>query len=144
MGLAEPGWRRSDDPRHAAGQRGRDGREERGREGSALNEQPQVPGEDDEEPLGPRRYPSTIGGAFYIGILLIILTGLVVASLSEWRTGLRIVSAGLGLAAALRLVLPDRDAGMLAVRHRVLDVALLVILAVALFVLVATIPEQPV
>ena len=76
--------------------------------------------------------------------MLIILAGLFVASLSEWRTGLRIVSAGLGLAAALRLVLPDRDAGMLAVRHRVLDVALLVILAVTLFVLVATIPEQPV
>ena len=73
-----------------------------------------------------------------------MLAGLIVTGVSDWRLGLRLVSGGLALAAVLRLVLPDRDAGMLAVRHRVLDVALLVVLAVALFVLVATIPDQPV
>ncbi len=75
---------------------------------------------------------------------MVVLAGLIVTGVSDWRLGLRLVSGGLALAAVLRLVLPDRDAGMLAVRHRVLDVALLVVLAVALFVLVATIPDQPV
>jgi len=68
--------------------------------------------------------------------------GLVVASASDWRTGLRIVSAALLVAGGLRLVLPERDAGMLAVRHRFLDVGILVAVAVGLIVLAGTIPEQ--
>ena len=44
----------------------------------------------------------------------------------------------------LRLVLPEDDAGMLAVRHRALDVAFLVLIGTALFVLASTIPDQPV
>lgn len=66
-----------------------------------------------------------------------------VAVLSDWRTGIRIVCGALAFAAAARLVLPDRDAGMLAVRHRFLDVGTLLTIAVALVVLTATIPDQP-
>ncbi|WP_408896568.1 DUF3017 domain-containing protein [Nocardioides sp. R1-1] len=90
----------------------------------------------------PRRYPSTIGGACYIAVLVVVGVGLVVAAASDWRVGLRIMSGGLAGAGALRLVLPERDAGMLAVRHRLLDVGILVGVAVVLFLLAGTIPEQ--
>ncbi|WP_186449650.1 MULTISPECIES: DUF3017 domain-containing protein [unclassified Nocardioides] len=96
------------------------------------------------EPPAPRRYPSTIGGALYIVVVALTIVGVVVAAASDWRTGIRIVAGALTAAAAGRLVLPDRDAGMLAVRHRVLDVAILVVIAGALFVLAASIPDQPV
>ncbi|KRC46545.1 MULTISPECIES: DUF3017 domain-containing protein [unclassified Nocardioides] len=81
---------------------------------------------------------------FYLVVLLVTGGGLAVAALDEWRTGIRIVSGALLLAAVLRLVLPDRDAGMLAVRHRALDVGILVLIAAALLFLAATIPDQPV
>ncbi|GAA4076964.1 DUF3017 domain-containing protein [Nocardioides kongjuensis] len=140
MGLAQPGRRRSDDPRDAAGQRGLHGREAGcEREGSALNDEPH---ETPELPEEPRRYPSTIGGACYIAVLLVVGVGLVVAAASDWRVGLRIMSGGLLVAAALRLGLPEKDAGMLAVRHRFLDVGILVAVAVGLILLAGSIPEQ--
>ena len=61
----------------------------------------------------------------------------------DWRLGLRVVSAALAAAAFLRLVLPQRDAGMLAVRPRLVDVLLLGGVAVTLFVLAVNIPDQP-
>ncbi|HWJ08949.1 MAG TPA: DUF3017 domain-containing protein [Nocardioides sp.] len=153
VGLAQPGWRRTDDARHAARQRRPHGREAGpglSAKGSALNEEPQVegepgePGDPGEEPPAPRRYPSTIGGGFYLLILATTVAGVIVAGTSDWRTGVRLIGASLAFAAALRLVLRDRDAGMLAVRHRALDVAILVVLSVVLFVLAASIPDQPV
>ena len=53
------------------------------------------------------------------------------------------IGGALLLAAAVRLVLADRDAGMLAVRHKSVDVALLVVLGVALIFLAGSIPNQP-
>ncbi|MFC5727678.1 MULTISPECIES: DUF3017 domain-containing protein [Nocardioides] len=70
--------------------------------------------------------------------------GIVIAVVDDWRNGVRTISGALGFAALLRLLLPDRDAGMLAVRHRLLDVGILAALAVTLFVLAISIPEQPV
>ncbi len=62
----------------------------------------------------------------------------------DWRLGVRILAASLAAAAGLRLVLPKRDAGMLAVRHRLLDVFLLGGVSVVLFALATSIPDQPV
>ena len=90
-----------------------------------------------------RRYPSTIGGAFYLVVLLITVAGLVVAALSDWRVGIRMLGGALLLAATVRVVLSPRDAGMLAVRHKALDVALLAGLGVALIFLSTSIPDQP-
>ncbi|MFD1246609.1 DUF3017 domain-containing protein [Nocardioides ginsengisoli] len=70
--------------------------------------------------------------------------GLVVVALTEWRLGLRIIAGALGVAALLRLSLPEKDAGMLAVRHRLLDVGILLGVAIALVFLAGSIPEQPV
>ena len=90
-----------------------------------------------------RRHPSTIGGAIYLVILLVAAAAIVVTALRDWRVGIRIFSGALGVAALARLVLPRRDAGMLAVRHRLVDVGLLVGVGVVLWVLVETIPNQP-
>ena len=97
------------------------------------------PPEDDE----PRRYPSTIGGAFYLLVLGVVAVAMVVVALDEWRTGVRLMGGALLFAAAVRLVLRRRDAGMLAVRHKVLDAAVLVVLGVSLIFLAGSIPDQP-
>jgi hypothetical protein len=90
-----------------------------------------------------RRYPSTIGGAFYLSILVAAGTALVIAARSDWRLGIQILGGAILVAALLRLILASRDAGMLAVRHRALDVLLLTGAGVALIVLAANIPDMP-
>jgi hypothetical protein len=99
-----------------------------------------------EEPLPdeePRRYPSTIGGAFYICILIATGAALVVAARNDWRVGVQILGGAVLVAALLRLILATRDAGMLAVRHRAIDVFLLTSAGLALIVLAGSIPNQP-
>ncbi len=114
-------------------------------------EAPLVPGEEPGEglevaepaELEERRYPSTIGGLFYLLILATATTGVVLAYVDDWRLGVRVLGGGLVGASALRLVLPQRDAGMLAVRHRLTDVLLLLATGLALFFLSGDIPDQP-
>ena len=93
-------------------------------------------------PVEERRHPSTIGGALYIAVVVIVVAGLAL-TLSDWRVGIKVVAGALSGAALARLVLPRRDAGMLAVRHRAVDVTLLTGVAAALWLLAETIPNQP-
>ena len=72
-----------------------------------------------------RRYPSTIGGAFYLLVLAIAAAGIAIVWTGDWRLGIRCLAGALCFAALLRLVLPARDAGMLAVRNRFFDSILL-------------------
>jgi hypothetical protein len=112
-----------------------------------------APGEDDEPTTydegddaieeEPRRYPSTIGGACYLAILAAAGVALVIAARSDWRLGMQILGGSLLVAALLRLVLANRDAGMLAVRNRFLDASLLIGTGVALITLAASIPDMP-
>ena len=95
------------------------------------------------DPEEPRRYPSTLGGAFYLLVLGVIAVAMVIVVLDEWRTGIRLMGGALIFAAAVRLVLRRRDAGMLAVRHKVLDAAILIVLGGALIFLAGSIPDQP-
>lgn len=91
-----------------------------------------------------RRYPSTIGGLFYLGVLGAASLGVALAWLGDdWRLGVTWISGSLLAAAGLRLVLPTRDAGMLAVRHRLVDVVLLGTVGGVLLFLARTIPNQP-
>ena len=111
----------------------------------AEPDEPGEPGEPLEhaelaEPNGDRRYPSTIGGAFYLLILAATGVGIGAAYLDDWRLGIRIMGGALIGAATLRLVLRQRDAGMLAVRHRLIDVALLAAMGAALIFLAGDIP----
>jgi hydrogenase maturation factor len=75
---------------------------------------------------------------------VVTLAGIVMTWRShDWRLGIRVVAGALTAAAVLRLLLPQKDAGMLAVRHRLFDVAVVGVIAVALFVLASSIPDQP-
>ncbi len=91
----------------------------------------------------PRRYPSTIGGLLYLVALGAVLAGIGISVLDDWRLGVRWVAAGLAFAATCRLLLPTRQAGMLAVRHRAVDVLMLLGVAGALWFLAGDIPNQP-
>ncbi len=112
---------------------------------SRVDERVEAAGEEPAEPAEPeeRRYPSTIGGALYLGILVTTTIGFGIILGGSWRLGIRWLAGSLLAAAALRLVLRQRDAGMLAVRHRFVDCTLLTAVGAALLFLAETIPEQP-
>lgn len=93
---------------------------------------------------GVRRHPSTIGGAVYLVVLAATVGGLIVVALGHWRTGIHWVAGALLTAAAMRLVLRRRDAGMLAVRSRLFDAGLLAAVGTVLWFLASTIPDRPV
>ena len=95
------------------------------------------------DPEEPRRYPSTLGGAFYLLVLGVIAVAMVIVVLDEWRTGIRLMGGALIMAAAVRLVLRTRDAGMLAVRHKLFDALVLIVLGGSLIFLAGSIPDQP-
>jgi len=95
-----------------------------------------------EEQEAERRYPSTIGGAFYIVVLALSAVGIAIVWSGDWRLGIRCLAGALCFAALLRLGLPARDAGMLAVRNRFFDTVLLGGAGVAIFFLATTIPAR--
>jgi hypothetical protein len=90
-----------------------------------------------------RRRPSTIGGAVYLGVLAAAGVGLGIVSHGDWRLGVKWIGASLVVAALVRLALPAREAGMLAVRRRLTDVGILAAVGVALWFLSTSIPNQP-
>ena len=75
-----------------------------------------------------------------LAVLLVVGVGLVVLTFDHWRTGIVIVGLALIGAAVLRLLLPVRRVGFLAVRRRPVDVVLLAGTGLALTVIVLTIP----
>ena len=106
-----------------------------------MNDQPPpdlVPPEE-----APRRYPSTIGGVLYLVVLLGVGVGIWLAWAGDWRLGVKLFGCALIAASAFRLLLPHRDAGMLAVRHRLVDVVLLSGTGAVLIFLSESIPNQP-
>lgn len=118
-----------------------------------IEMEPDQPVEPREEPLDEgalpeqpaeeaevHRYPSTIGGACYVGLLGLAIAGVVLAACGHWRSGVQMLAAALVCAALLRAVLRDVDAGMLAVRNRWLDVSLLLVAGGVLWFLAVTIP----
>lgn len=69
------------------------------------------------------------------------LAGIVyAAALHHWRRGLYVVAAALLLGAVLRLVLPTRRIGSLAVRSRAVDVLTLSVLAGGVAFLASAVP----
>lgn len=55
-----------------------------------------------------------------VGLIVIAAFGLVIAG--YWRRGALVLAVGVGVAAALRISLPDERAGLLVVRSRMVDV----------------------
>jgi hypothetical protein len=90
-----------------------------------------------------RRYPSTIGGFFYLLVLAATGIGIWISWSDDWRWGVKWIGAALILAGLVRLVLRQRDAGMLAVRKRWIDVLMLVGGGATLIFLSESIPNQP-
>ncbi|MFC0114883.1 DUF3017 domain-containing protein [Kibdelosporangium aridum] len=57
-------------------------------------------------------------------VLLIVVIGLALIAMYYWRRGTSLIGGALLVAAALRLLLPDSKAGLLAVRKRRVDILL--------------------
>lgn len=70
----------------------------------------------------------------------VVLVGLLVVAMGHFRRGTVLLSFGVALALFLRLLLSQDDAGMLAVRSKRVDVAVLAVLAVATSLLSLWVP----
>jgi hypothetical protein len=75
-----------------------------------------------------------------LAVLVAVGLGLLVVTFDYWRRGLVLIGLALIGAAVLRLLLPVRRAGFLAVRSRPLDVVLLAGTGLALTVIALAIP----
>jgi Protein of unknown function (DUF3017) len=75
-----------------------------------------------------------------LAVLVAVAVGLLVVTLDHWRRGIVIVGLALIGGAVLRLLLPVRRVGFLAVRSRPVDVVLMAGTGLALTVIVLTIP----
>jgi hypothetical protein len=75
-----------------------------------------------------------------LAVLAVVAVGLLVVTFDHWRRGIVIVGLALIGGAVLRLLLPVRRVGFLAVRSRPVDVVLLAGTGLALTVIVLTIP----
>lgn len=72
-----------------------------------------------------------------VGLIFAAAFGLVAASF--WRRGALLIGVGAGVAAVLRLVLPDERAGLLVLRGRSLDLATMATAAAVMLYIAATI-----
>jgi hypothetical protein len=89
-----------------------------------------------DHPVVPRRRwrPPVIREPL-VAILAVVAAGLWLVWAHHPRKGLATIALALAASALLRLVLPPRDAGLLVVRSRILDVSVLVVLASVVAVL---------
>jgi hypothetical protein len=88
------------------------------------------------EPVIPRRrWRPPILREPLVFILAAVGVGLWLVVAHHPRKGLGTIALALAVAALLRLVLPPRDAGLLVVRHRFVDVSILLVMAGAVVVL---------
>jgi hypothetical protein len=81
-----------------------------------------------------RQWPITV-------VLVGVVAALLLVAFNSFRLGAVLLAASVLLAAFLRLLLPDEDAGLLVVRTKRIDVGLLAVMGVALSVLAFWVPE---
>ena len=74
-------------------------------------------------------------------VLALAALGLLLVTVVDWQVGAFVLGLALLLAAALRLTLPVRSAGWLAVRTRGVDAFVLLALGFGVVVLANTIPR---
>lgn len=91
---------------------------------------------DDEAGVGVRELPAGL-------VLLAVAVGIGITVLADWRAGCYVVGVALLVAAGLRTSLPERSAGLLAVRGRGLDAALLLLLGTGVLLLANSVPTPP-
>ena len=75
-----------------------------------------------------------------LAVLVTVGVGLLLVTFEHWRRGLIVVGVALVGGAALRLLLPVRRVGFLAVRSRTIDVLLLAGTGVTLAIVALAIP----
>lgn len=75
-----------------------------------------------------------------LAVLAVVAVGLALVAVEHWRRGLTVMGLALVGAALLRLFLPERRVGFLAVRSRPVDVVLLAAAGVALTTISLAIP----
>ena len=73
-------------------------------------------------------------------VLLVVAAGMVLVAVEYWRRGLIVMGLAVTGAGLLRLVLPVRRAGFLAVRSRVIDLVLYLGTGLTLTVIAVLIP----
>ncbi len=87
-------------------------------------------------PLPPRPWYLQIAGQWPLFLSLsVVAAGILVAGVGYWRRGSSIAGAGVLVAAALRLVLPEKKVGLLESRSKAIDVAVTTILGVGIILL---------
>jgi hypothetical protein len=75
-------------------------------------------------------------------VLGVVAAGLVLGVLTDFRAGAVLIGVGLLLAAGLRLSLSARRAGLLVVRTRAFDAAVLLVLGFAVVALALAVPTR--
>lgn len=75
-----------------------------------------------------------------LAVLAVVAVGLALVAVEHWRRGLTVMGLALVGAALLRLLLPERRVGFLAVRSRPVDVVLLAAAGLALTTISLAIP----
>jgi hypothetical protein len=73
-------------------------------------------------------------------VLAVVLAGLAVVALGHFRRGTVVISFAVALALFLRILLSDADAGLLRVRSKRIDIAVLAVLAVGTGILSLWVP----
>ncbi|HVF21185.1 MAG TPA: DUF3017 domain-containing protein [Mycobacteriales bacterium] len=73
-------------------------------------------------------------------VFTVAAAGLLAVSQGYWRRGLLVVASAMLLAAVLRLALPTRRAGLLAVRGKAVDVVVLGSFGSAMLLLASIVP----
>ncbi|CAN5706381.1 hypothetical protein BH24ACT11_BH24ACT11_04660 [soil metagenome] len=75
--------------------------------------------------------------------LAVTFLGLVIVAVDQWRVGLTIVGSAVVLASLARIVLPERNTGLLHIRRTGSDVLVMIALGATIVVLAVLVPDQP-
>ncbi len=101
-------------------------------------------GGDVEYPRPPRPWYRQVATQWPVFVsLVVVASGVVVVGTGLWRPGSTIAGAGVLLAALLRLVLPERTAGLLCNRSRTLDVLLTGLLGIGILIVTWIVDPTP-
>jgi len=89
--------------------------------------------------LSRSRRPRTLGGAVFLGVFVSTAVGLGIVVVASWRIGLIVLGSGLLVGGLARLVIPENDAGMLRVRRKWVDAALMTVVGATIVTVAITI-----
>lgn len=85
--------------------------------------------------------PPTPGGVSYLLMIAGVVFGFVVVLIGPWRGGVTVMGLSFAFGVVMRLVLPNRLAGMLCIRGRVIDLIMFGACAAALLILASIVPH---